>query len=194
MKKEFNKILMVVGFVVAALGAFLMPMMVKVVESTLSSTYIIVPILAVCFVFAKNNVLKNVGYALTVLCGIDGINCLINGSGTALILIGIGLLTMFVAAVIYFLLLCLKYFGFVKSGKVSCGGSDTIKVLSQYNELVNEKIVTEEEFDELKKNLFASNETKVGSIEDLKKWKKALDQKIITEEEYASVKAGIFVK
>ena len=193
MKKEFNKILMVVGFVVAALGAFLMPMMEKVVESTLSSAYI-VPVLAVCFVFAKNNVLKNVGYALTVLCGADGINYLINGSGTALILIGAGLLIMFVAAVIYFLLLCLKFFGFVKSGKVSCGGSDPIKVLSQYNELVNEKIVTEEEFDELKKNLLASNETKVGSIEDLKKWKKALDQKIITEEEYASVKAGIFVK
>ncbi len=193
MKKEFNKILMVIGFAIAALGAILAPVMAMSVESIVATSYI-VPILAVCFVFAKNNVLKNVGYGLNVICGVNGITYLCFGMNIDQMLLGVGLLIMFIATVLYFLLLCLKFFGFVKSGKENCVGSDPIKVLSQYKELVNDKIVTEEEFDELKKNLLANNETKVNSIEDLKKWKKALDQKVITEEEYASVKASIFTK
>ncbi len=193
MKKEFNKILMLIGFVVASLGAILIPVVSYSAGSVLSTAFI-APILAVCFIFAKSNVLKNVGYALTVLCAIDGITYLSIGSDIDSLLMGAGLLIMFAGTVIYFLLLCLKFFGFVKSGKNSCPGGDPIQILSQYKELVNEKIVTEEEFEELKKNLLANKETKISNIEELKKWKKALDQKIITEEEYATIKADIFTK
>ena len=193
MKKEFNKVLMVIGFIIATLGAIIMPFMSYGFESLVSTAFI-APILAVCFIFAKNGVLKNVGYALTVLCGIDGFSYLSFASSIGDILISTGLLIMFLATILYFLLLCLKFFGFVKSGKSSTVTSDPIQILTQYKELVNEKIVTEEEFEELKKNILANNETKVSNIEELKKWKKALDQKIITEEEYANVKTAIFTK
>lgn len=184
---------MVIGFIVAALGTILSPMMALSLESILSTTFI-VPILVVCFIFAKNATLKNVGYALAVICGTNGITAIFYGVSIDQLLIGIGLLVMFIAAVLYFLVICLKFFGFVKSGKGNCPASDPIHVLSQYKDLVNEKIVTEEEFDELKRNLLANGDNKVNSLEDLKKWKKALDQKIITEEEYASVKASVFSK
>ena len=116
MKKEFNKILMIIGFVVASLGAILVPVVSSSAGSLLSTAFI-APILAICFVFAKNNVLKNVGYALTVLCAIYGVTYLVYGTDIDSLLMGAGLLIMFAATLIYFLLLCLKFFGFVKSGK-----------------------------------------------------------------------------
>ena len=193
MKKEFNKTLIVIGFIVAALGTVLSPMMALSLEA-ISSTAILVPIFVVCFVFAKNNTVKNFGYALTVVCGANALSAIFYGYSMDQLLIGIGLLIMFFAGVLYFLVICLKFFGFVKNGKGNCPSGDPIQVLSQYKDLVNEKIVTEEEFDELKRNLLANGDSKVNSIEDLKKWKKALDQKIITEDEYASVKASVFSK
>ena len=60
--------------------------------------------------------------------------------------------------------------------------------LTRYKEMQDEKVLTEEEFAELKQRIMENTNNKISSVEDLKKWKKLLDQQIITEEEFAGKK------
>ena len=60
--------------------------------------------------------------------------------------------------------------------------------------MLQDKILSEEEFDSLKQKTLANAEAKAISIDDLKKWKKLLDQQIITEAEFKQIKDNIFNK
>ena len=111
-------------------------------------------------------------------------------------LIGVGLIVMFIGALIYFLTLVLAFFGFVKGEAKSCPAqtTDLLVAIGKYKDLVNETVLSEEEFVELKKNLLSSTSKKATSIEDLKRWKKAVEQSLITEDEYQSIKSSILTK
>ena len=90
MKKQINKIVMVVGFLVALVGLLIWAVSdMEIDGSLLTGTALeelelflipdlmnvsfIAMVLAVAFVFAKNNTVKNVGYGLSALIGIDGV-------------------------------------------------------------------------------------------------------------------------
>ena len=66
---------------------------------------------------------------------------------------GIGMLIMFIGMVMYFVLLCLKYFGFVKTDDVKKSvdkSNDVLKVLTYCKELQTENVLTTEEFASIK--------------------------------------------
>ena len=196
MKKELNKVILTIGFFVFMLGLLIGALVSAEILVILQGGVVLYSILAVCFIYAKNNIIKNVGYALTAYAGILGLYYLMWNvtQNAGAIIATIGLLIMLIGAFLYFLVEVLKFFGFVKSGVICQTSNGTIELLSQYKEMEKEKIISETEFDVLKKKLFENEESKTANIDDLKKWKKLLDQQVITEEEFAALKAKVFQK
>ena len=202
MKKQINQIIIVLGFVVAVIGACMASAMRSPIASISTSAIAnIAALLAVTFLFANHPVVKNIGYTLAVLLSVDAVAGLMLAKpctqNIGFIIYCIGFLLMTVGALIYFLMVFLTYCGFVKSGKKtanhSCKGN-LLDELIRYKEMQQEKVLTEEEFSELKQKMLENSENKSDSIDDLKKWKKLLDQQVITEEEFSKIKADIFCK
>lgn len=204
MKKELNKTIIFIGFMVVVIGLVISGIVEGLVINALFLTMnfisvYLAAVLATAFVFTENGILKNIGYALIAMVGAFGIAGVIYMSQLAIgvMVSSIGMVVMFVGAVIHFFMICLKFFGFVKvkeHNEVIEKGKDILDVLSYYKDMQNEKILTEEEFEDIKKKLLNDIGDKVSSMDDLKKWKKLLDQKIINEEEFSSIKAEIFCK
>ena len=191
MKKEFNKIIIFIGFIVCVIGLLIAS--TSPLLGTTINTLSIAPLLAVTFIFAKNSVVKNVGYGL---CGINistALSCFNYGE---LSVVGVGLIIMFFGAFIYFLTLVLAFFGFVKGDAKNSASQSTslLSALEKYKNLVDEKVLSEDEFNELKKNLLSSSPNQATSIDDLKKWKKAVEQSLISEDEYQNIKSSILSK
>lgn len=79
MKKSITKILMFLGFIVASVGLLIGGLDEEgalLVFTSIFTAPSIAMALAVCFIFSKNNVLKNVGYTLATLSGIYGVTLL----------------------------------------------------------------------------------------------------------------------
>ena len=197
MKKEVNKILIVIGLLVSILGLILSPFMdMFLVDATISLISLgLIVLLGGTFVFAKNNIVKNIGYGLCALSIVQASPFFFYSGTMGLMLYGIGTVVMFVGALLYVIVLTLQYLGFVKTD--SCKAtetSDILLTLSKYKDLTKENILTEEEFNEIKLSLLSNTNNKAKSIDDLKKWKKAVDQEVITQDEYANIKTNILSK
>lgn len=198
MKKEVNKILATIGFVLIVLGCVICGLddaMALVIAEVAFSAATIAAVLALAFINAESKTLKNVGYSLSALCGVYGITLIANANDeqTGLIVMGVGMLLFLVAALFYFIVVALKFFGFVK-GSEAQSSSNVSDVLLRYKQMEAEKVITEEEFNDLKKKTFETTGEKISTLDDLRKWKKLLDQKVITEEEFSSIKANMFKK
>ena len=222
MKKEISKIVMVIGFLVALVGLLIWA--VSDIEIDISSieeldvslseiSMFLVPdifnvcyiamVLSVAFVFSKNDTVKNVGYGLSALVGLKGILSLVRlgdiekevlDNRLGMTFCFIGMITMMVAALLYFGSIYMDFFGLVQKNKVYEKES-AVDVLAKYKELQKENVLTEEEFKNKKEKLL--NETIASEVKNddpvaLKKWKKLLDQNVITEEEFTKVKSGLF--
>lgn len=190
MKKELNKIIIAIGFAIVLIGMIIDLFMVKDIEDAIvalaSNTTVLTAVLAYAFIGAKNNVLKVVGYGLAFINSPIALASILAGKLT---IVGIGSIVMAVGATIFYIAQVLNFFGFV-NGKRDCG-SDVVSDLAAIKALKDEKIITDEEFDSMKKNIFNNSNSEISSIDDLKKYKKLLDQKIITEEEYTQLKKSI---
>lgn len=197
MKKEVNKILATIGFVLIVLGCVICGLddaMALVIAEVVFSAATIAAVLALAFINAESKTLKNVGYSLSALCGVYGITLVANANEqTGLIVMGVGMLLFLVAALFYFIVVALKFFGFVKGSEAQVS-SNVSDVLLRYKQMEAEKVITEEEFNDLKKKTFETTGEKISTLDDLRKWKKLLDQKVITEEEFSSMKANMFKK
>lgn len=198
MKKSIIKTIIFLGFAVFVLGMFLDPIMDK--SATTAATVVsglnyiaIAAILGTAFIFSKNGTLANVGYGLCAVVGAIGVVMMLNSDVFRLTILPIGLIVIFVGAVLQFLLIAIKFFGFIKSEDKQVVG-DISATLAKYKELEKEKVISEEEFNDLKSKVIATDANGKASLEDLKKWKKLLDQEIITETEFANMKAKIFTK
>ncbi len=190
MKKEINKIVIFIGFIVYAIGLIASAFIGDVQFASLTTSSIMV-ILGVFFIFAKNEVIKNIGYGLCVVCGATGLFSLINvHNGTGAMICFVGEVIILVGVVIKFISIAVKMLGFEKNKDTS--QADFIQSLNSLNMLKEEKIITEEEFEMLKREALKKTDNKNLSIADLKQWKKLYDQKIITEEEFSSVKKDLF--
>lgn len=195
MKKELNKVIMFIGFVVTIVGLIICAAADGANFASVFTLSTIAAVLAVTFIFAKNDIVKNVGYGLAGLLGVYGIGMM--QVSEDFMVASVGMIVMFVAAVIYFFVVCLKFFGFVKKGEheEACGNvGNLLNTLSAYKEMQQEKVLSDEEFAELKQKIFETADKKTVSLDDLKKWKKLLDQGVITEEEFTQIKSGIFSK
>ena len=158
------------------------------------SVYIAVAaILGAVFVFSKNATVENVGYALCAFVGVLGVTMIMHDKVFPLMLIPVGFIVMLVGAILKFLLIAIKFFGFINAEDQKVIG-DVFDTLTKYKELEKDKVISEEEFNDLKTKTIAANAKDTVSLEDLKKWKKLLDQGIITETEFANMKAKLFTK
>lgn len=200
MKKTIIKTTTFLGFVIAALGAMIDPMIANAELHAYTflftnfSVYIAVAaILGAIFVFSKNATVENVGYALCAFVGVLGVTMIMNDKVFPLVLIPVGFIVMLVGAILKFLLIAIKFFGFINAEDQKVVG-DVFDTLTKYKELEKDKVISEEEFNDLKTKTIAANAKDTVSLEDLKKWKKLLDQGIITETEFANMKAKLFTK
>ena len=70
--------------------------------------------------------------------------------------------------------------------------------LKEYKSLFDEKVITQEEFDEIRRKILGKKDNKVEAIDydimQVKKLKALLDENIITEEEYNEEKSKILKK
>lgn len=191
MKKEFNKILLIIGFIVSLIGVYISAAMSEILlVNVVWSTANIAMLLSVTFVFSKNYILKNIGYILSLLLGAQGVLLFLGSPveyiGSLVTLIGYAI--MAVAALVYFVIQILKFFGFVKIAGTT-KNDNVIDEINSYGDLKKDGIITDEEFFEIKQKLLnGSAKKKDSSMDDLKKWKKLLDQEIINEAEFANVK------
>ena len=194
MKDKIKKTITFIGFVVVAVAAILIAIstMGKVVENSGILTTLLPAIFAICFIFSKNDTLKNFGYAISGANLAVGISCF--GAYDTMVL-GVGLIVMSVASIIYFLELVFGFFGyFMNKGKrfeSYSDGTDDFHEVEKYSQMFAEGIITEEEYASLKAKIFAVEKPKSSSIDDLKKWKKLYDKNLISEDEYSSIKAKI---
>ena len=200
MKKNIIKTITFLGFIIAVLGAIIDPMIANVELRAYTylfngvSIYIAVAaMLGAVFVFSKNTTVENVGYALCAFVGALGVTMIMNDKAFPLMLIPVGFIVMLVGAILQFLLIAIKFFGFVKSNDCKAVG-DVSDILTKYKELEKDKVISEEEFNDLKTKTIAASANDKISLEDLKKWKKLLDQGIITETEFSDMKAKLFTK
>ena len=195
MKKTITNIMMFVGYLVMLVGFVIAGLDKKSTALVLTMVFAypaIAATLALCFIHAKNNVVKNVGYALAALAGVYGILMLVS---EMMLVSAIGLIVMLLASLGYVVVLLLEFFGFVKADKMLNITNDVSTLLGKYKEMEKEQVITEEEFLQLKAQALQTlAEKEEASLEDLKKWKKLLDQKVITEEEFAQLKAKVFTK
>ncbi len=201
MKKEWNKVVMVIGFLVSVLGAI-----IGAIESLKGATLILgyatstmlVALLGAAFVFAKNSVVKNVGYGLAAIVGVWGIATIMDvnavTAAVGYMISCVGAIIMLVASFIYFIVLALDFFGFVKRKSEEAKKACAIDALPEYKAMKDEQLLTDEEFEGVKRSVLENAEVKINSLYDLKKWKKLLDQKVITEEEFSAVKKEYFSK
>ena len=157
---------------------------VEVVASVGSMTYLSIAVaLAVCFVFVKNEVIKNAGFSLSAICGAYGIisfrNLMVEVEGvdSSVSVASIGLTVMFVGACIFAILKIISFFGFVQS---PCSNTydEVFSQLAKCRELVKEGIVTDEEVSSIKNGLFKNIDTFKINITDLKKFKNFLTRKL----------------
>lgn len=187
MKKDFTKVLIVIGLVLVLVGILLNGLInEETVEYVFAIPYLAVA-LSCTFVLSKNEMLVNMGYILSSMCGIYGIVMFPMGR-YMLMISAIGMILMLIAAVIYTIARTLEFSGFVKTNVAS----DAVALLIQYKHMEKEAVITTEEFEMLKNKTFENSKPQISSLEDLKKWKSLLDQQIITEEEFASLKSKVF--
>ncbi len=189
MKKEINKMIMFIGFSIMLVGMLLMGFSEEAtLEETAMTTLVLPALFATTFIFAKNSVVKNIGYGLGAISGMDGISVIvIKGIHMSTMIFSIGLILMLVSSILYFISLCLTFFGFSKQDT----NTDTLDLLKSYIELRSDNVITEEEFESVKAKLLAQNVNKGSPIQELKKWKKLLDQNFILQDEYDEIKAKI---
>ncbi len=197
MKKFFTQILAPIGFVVALIG-FISGYKNATLILAFSSIYFIAAVLAAGFVFAKNETVKNMGYILCAVAGTGGVVTLLNlleaeVMSLGSLIVSIGLIIMLIPALLYAIIQFFSWCGFTRK-KSKADADDIATALNQYKTMEKEKILSTEEFDELKSNLLKNRVSASTSFDDLKKWKKLLDQQIITEEEFANLKAQAFKK
>lgn len=207
MKKQISSLIMFIGFAVLVLGTILDALSAAKsgtasssastasLIAILSATPNIAAVFAVCLVNSEKNVTKNVGYALGGMTGAYGLVSFIlalQAEESAFLLAPLGQSVMFVASLIYFLYVCISFFGFAKKDTTKKEAQDIYATLSSYKELEDGDVIDESEFDALKEAALADAD-KVA-VKDLKRWKELLDKQVITEEDFTALKAKALPK
>ena len=197
MKKTLNQFVMILGFIVVIIGTIMANVLTSGASVTTFTTVNVAAIFAVTCIFAANSIIKNIGYGLAAFVASFGIGVVAwvdpENLNIGVVIAAFGMIIMGVAALLYALIYVLRAFGFVKKGVAK---EDTIALdeLGRYKEMLQDNILSDDEFDGLKQKVLATEAAKAISIDDLKKWKKLLDQQVITEAEFKQIKENIFNK
>ena len=172
----------IIGLILAGAAVFSLPIYI-----------IVLPVLCSSFIFAKNNVVKNVGFAL---CGITAALgfALITGfmdyffEEVDVMLLGVGFAIYSIIALIKLISSVLSFFGYRRAKREQ---TEVITILKEAKQLEADGLLTEEEFSEIKSRTLKNDTETVSSIEELKTWKKLFDQQIINEKEFSELKSKI---
>lgn len=195
MKRKISKITLFVGFVVTMVG-ILLDSLISDGTITLSVTgvmgyspTILAALLGTCFIFAQNRTLIRIGYALSAFAGIRGLLLLISGmTAEQFTITGFGLTLILIASLLYFIHICVVFFGYSKGNRED----DLPRLLAAYKSLEKDNIISADEFAALKVELLSRQNNNDVSLSDLRQWKKLQDQGILTEEEFSALKAKLF--
>ena len=203
--KKLSSVISFIGFAFTLIGFIIDMMLLSKSPTTLKSLVQIISLsplylligaaFAVCLLNSDKSMTKNVGYALAGVCGTFGLIIFLDVINLGKFLFSaFGLSFLFVAALIYFLYVCICFFGFAKNKTCDSAhrNKDLCAILGSYKELQQEKVLSESEYEALKEAALSEASGQKVGIDDLKKWKKMLDQNIITEEEFAALKAKVF--
>ena len=193
MKKEFYKVIIAIGFIVFAAGLLVDTMIAEAVSLEIISAYSLIAAFGFVFVFAGNATLNKLGYIFSAFAGIYGIANVMFSFSDALIA-DFGAIVMLAGSIIRLIITILEFLGYTKGGKVKSGEqNDIYEELVNYNKLLAEQVIDEQEYTTLKAQLFGERHAKgaCGNVDELKKWRKLADQKIISDSEYSAMKAKI---
>ena len=156
MKKQISSLIMFIGFAVLVLGTILDSLSAAnggtasssastaSLIAILSATPNIAAVFAVCLVNSEKNVTKNIGYALGGVTGAYGLVSFIlalQAEESAFLLAPLGQSVMFVASLIYFLYVCISFFGFAKKDTTKKEAKDIYATLSSYKELEDGDVI-----------------------------------------------------
>ncbi len=193
MKDKIKKILTFIGFVVVVISGIITAMDLGVAGGESLLTLCLPAIFALCFIFSEKATLKNFGYAISAVNLAVGL-AMFEYDDT--MILGVGLVIMALASILYFIEIVFGFFGFAlnkSKGRAKCdGSSDEFAEIEKYAQMYADGILNEEEYISLKaKVLSIETSSKKSSIDDLKKWKKLFDKKLISEEEYSTIKTKV---
>ena len=193
-KKFSLQTLTIIGFCVVVLGAIFSAIEKNVTAISLFTLPYIAAALACAFVISKNEPVKVVGYTLSTLLGVHGIQTVLAKGyiPDSYVVVAAGFIVMLVPALVFASIQLFAYLGFVRAKDVKCSCEDVATLLTQYKAMEKEEVLSTEEFAALKEKILENSNSKVAELDDLKKWKKLLDQQVITEEEFANLKAKVF--
>ena len=102
MKKEFNKTIITLGFIVSLIGMLIDSIIVESAMFAMLGTPIFLGVFSFCFVYANNATLNRFGYVFAAVAGVDSIAAILFNTTDAIVSY-IGFIIMFVAAVVYFI-------------------------------------------------------------------------------------------
>lgn len=193
MKKEFYKVIIAIGFIVFAVGLLVDSLITESVSLEIISAYSLLASFGFAFVFSANSTLNKFGYVFSTLAGIYGIANLMFTFSDAIVA-DFGAIIMLAGAIIRLIITVLEFLGYTKGGKVKANEqSDIYEELVNYNKLLAEQVIDEQEYANLKGQLFGERHSKgaSGNVDELKKWRKLADQKVISDSEYSAMKAKI---
>lgn len=198
--KKLSSVISFIGFAFTLIGFIIDMMLLAKSPTTLKSLVQIISLsplylligaaFAVCLLNSDKSMTKNVGYALAGVCGTFGLIIFLDVINLGKFLFSaFGLSFLFVAALIYFVYVCICFFGSAKKQKNDSVQSDKV---GTYKELQQEKVLSESEYETLKESALSEATSQKVSVDDLKRWKKLLDRNLITEEEFATLKSKAF--
>lgn len=201
MKKNFNLSLLVIGFIVYVICSiiartsqeyYVMLGYAKDVLAGYSVIFDIAIIMMLAFCLTKSKTLNYVGYAIGAIIGVFSIEALVCLGETdinefSLLLPYFGSLVMTFTSVLFFVGLCLKFFGFVKSNQKEQSSDSKIELLRLYAELSKDELISEEDFAIVKSNIISGDlKNSKEKLVELGNLKKLYDEQIITKEEFVT--------
>ncbi|VEU80564.1 hypothetical protein [Haploplasma axanthum] len=199
-EKNLPRTLAVLGFVVSLLGIVLSAATnpqgtttLPGLDLQLSATGLIGVLIAVAFLFAKNNVVEKIGYgilAINATVGIANISARgIELTSIATVLDLVVMILFLVSSVYYFVVACLDYFGYSKFG---VNGKENTKLgtLKGWNKLVENNTLTNEEYDVVKKVVLKSDLSS-KAFSELEDMRKLLEARLASADDLKAFVASI---
>ena len=139
-KKFSLQTLTIIGFCIVALGAIISATEKNVDAISLFTLPYIAAAVACAFVISGNEAVKVVGYTLSTLLGVTGIQTvMVTGYiPDSYVVVAVGFMVMLVPALVFAFIQLFAYLGFVRAKDVKCSCEDIATLLNQYKAMEKE--------------------------------------------------------
>jgi len=204
MQRSITKSLPVIAFICSLFSMVILALegsdgATSITNGLLTGTTIFIQLLAICFIFANNKTIIRVGYAMIGLVGIEYLTLFLDDpdiEGISSILTIVIMVLYLITAIIYLINATLKYFGFEKNviqKIIHPEPKDKYSVLTDWKKLLDEKAISDDEYNYVKSNVLEGKKVKI-SAEEISEFKKLVDQEIVSNEDFEALKKKMFVE